>query len=207
MNGGIDWFEWTGLVNFGGSASFEPIIREFQVGKEYCQSEKRPYYQAFVPEFGPVRVNRVGLNRGGARGQHFEFRLNVAGATYGLSPRSGEELSRGKKRQQANFYVLQTCRDCLLHGAQQGYERAMKFLEALGGVPKDLKISRGDLCLNIGNLSAAYLMSLVVAGHFITLARNVHPRAETHPIWLGIEKGFFGYLRTTGRGVCSNSLR
>jgi hypothetical protein len=103
VSGAIDWFEWTGLVDFSSSASFDSIVREFQFGKEYCQAEKRAYYQAFVPEFGPVRVRRIGVNRGGDRGQHFEYRLNVPGATYGLSPRSGDELSRGKKRQQSNY--------------------------------------------------------------------------------------------------------
>jgi hypothetical protein len=175
VSGSIDWFEWTGLIDFSGSASFESICREFQFGKEYCQVEKRAYYQAFVPNFGPVRVRRIGVNRGGDRGHHFEYRLNVPGATYGLSHRSGDELARGKKRQQANFYVLQTGRDCLLHGAEHGYQQALKFLDALGGVVKDLKVSRGDLCLDVVNLNAADLMSLVAKGHFITAARNVHP--------------------------------
>ena len=96
VSGGIDWLEWTGLIDFSESASFPAIAREFQFGKEYCQLEKATYYQAFVPGFGPVRVHRIGVNRGGARGQHFEYRLTVAGATYGLSPRTGDDLSRGK---------------------------------------------------------------------------------------------------------------
>jgi hypothetical protein len=175
VSGGIDWFEWTGLVDFSQSASFVSMCREFQLGKEYCQAEKRAYYQTFVPEFGPVRVRRIGVNRGGDRGQHFEYRVNVPGATYGVSPRTGDELSRGKSRQQANFYVLQTGRDCLLHGAQQGYDRALHFLTALGGSPRELKISRGDLCLDVCNLRTEDLLKLVEAGHFVTLARNVHP--------------------------------
>jgi hypothetical protein len=178
ISGGIDWFEWSGLIDFTQSPTFESIANEFQRAKESCQTFKLPYLEVHIPHFGPVRVSRHGLNRGGERGQHFEFRIYVAGGMYALSPRTGEGLRAGKKRQQANFYVLQTGRDCLLVGARQGHQRALEFLAALGGVPVQFKMTRGDLCLDISNLHVEVLNELVASRQFVTLARHVHPNVN-----------------------------
>jgi hypothetical protein len=175
ISGGIDWFEWTGLIDFSTSANFESIATEFLAVKEYCQNARCAYQEVHLPDFGPVRVSRLGLNRGGERGQHFEFSLRIAGVKIGLSPRSGEALSIGKKRQQANFYALQSGRDCLLFGALQGYQRTLELVKYLGGELAELKLSRADLCLDICNLAAQTLLELVKKGHFITLAREVRP--------------------------------
>jgi len=175
VSGGIDWFEWTGLIDFTKSSNFESLVAEFQRIKEFCQANRRAHGEAFIAGFGSVQVGRHGVNRGGERGQHFEFRIRTAGAMYGLSSRSGEALKGGRRKQQVNFYVLQTGRDCLLIGAQEGFARAMQFLESLGGTPLELKISRGDLCLDISNLPTSDLNQLVAAGHFVTLANDVHP--------------------------------
>lgn len=175
VSGGIDWWEWSGLFDFSQSSNFDAATREFLAVKEYCQNARLAFHEVHIPDFGPVRVSRKGVNRGGDRGQHFEIALRIAGVRIGLTPRDGEELSTGKKRHQANFYGLQTGRDCLLTGAAQGYQRALDLAKCLGGVPTELKLSRADLCLDICNLQAAELLKLVKKGHFITQARSVRP--------------------------------
>jgi hypothetical protein len=178
VSGGIDYFEWCGMIDFGKSPAFEALVLEFQYAKQHCQREKRPYVEVMVPGFGPVRISRLGVNRGGERGQHFEFRLSIAGVKIGLSPRTGTSLLAGRKRQQANFYAEMKGRGCLLVGAVQGYKRTMELVVALGGEPVELKMSRGDLCIDICNLEATTLQQLVAAGHFVTLARHVHPNVD-----------------------------
>ena len=175
ISGGIDWFEWTALVDFGESPCFKSIAAQFQSAKEYSQSIRIKYTEVIVPGFGTVRVHRNGINRGGERGQHFEYRIKIAGATFGLSPRIGDDLLAGRKRQHANFYVVQTGRDCLLFGAHNGYQRAIEFLAVLGGTPADMKVSRADLCLDVCNLATERLNALVASGRFITKAKVVRP--------------------------------
>jgi hypothetical protein len=77
-----------------------------------------------------------------------------------------------------NFCLKQTGRGCLLVGAVEANERAEVFISALGGVPIELKMSRGDLCLGIVNLSAFDLHDLVKRGHFITSASMVRPAID-----------------------------
>jgi hypothetical protein len=71
-----------------------------------------------------------------------------------------------------------TGRECLLVGAVEAHEKAEVFISALGGEPIELKLSRGDLCLDIANLSAFDLHELVKSGHFITHASHVRPAID-----------------------------
>jgi hypothetical protein len=155
------------------------MIKRFAEAKSQCQQLRKPYVEVFVPDFGSVRVSRFGMNRGGERGQHFEFRLSIAGATIGLSPRSVDRREVGnRKRPSPNICLKQTGRGCLLVGAVEANERAEAFISVLGGEPIELKISRGDLCLDIVNLSAFELHDLVREGHFITDASHVRPAID-----------------------------
>ena len=178
--GGIDWFEWSALVDWSGPHRSDPIFVLFQKAKEKCQSDGKPYLEVFVPEFGPVRVSRIGLNRGKERGQHFEYCLQMAGMKVGVSPRNAPPVGtvKARKRPQPNFYAVQTGRECLLIGALQGYEVAEALLTALGGVPLEKKLSRGDLCLDIRDLDATQLLGLVENGHFVTRASHVRPNVN-----------------------------
>ena len=175
ISGDIDWFEWCALIDFSDSAIFQNICEEFQRVKDKCQTDRRDFEEIILEGFGRVRVGRTGINRGGARGQHFEFQINVPGVTFGLSPRNVDDAIEGRGGHQVNFYSLQRGRDCLLVGAREGYRRAMEFIDFLCGEPADLKISRADLALDICNLDTAELTKLVLADHFVTLANNIRP--------------------------------
>jgi hypothetical protein len=166
ISGDVDWLEWTGFIDFSKSTNFESVTAEFERAKQFCQKLRKPYLEVHLPEFGSVRVGRHGLNRGGERGQHFEYKIRIAGVTFALSPRTGEALRSGKMRQQANFYYLQTGRDCLLVGASHGFAQALKFIAALGGTPMELKMSRADMCLDTeAFLTAQFASNTSCAGH------------------------------------------
>ena len=177
FSGGIDWFEWTALVRWAEPGPLTALAKRFEKAKQECQENRKPYVELLVPDFGVVRVSRMGINRGGERGQHFEYRLTVAGATIGISPRQpSDESSRRRKQRLPNFFVKQTGRDCLLMGAADVFEKAECLICALGGEPIEFKLSRADLCLDISNLDARELHELVRLEHFITDASNVRPQ-------------------------------
>jgi hypothetical protein len=180
ISGGLDWFEWSAQVHWVDRHRFGPALRLFQRAKEACQAERKAYTEVHLPDFGPVRIARQGVNRGGDRGQHFEFRLRISGVTIGVSLRDVEPQlhQRTRKRRLPNFFVQQTGRDCLLVGPLQGFDMAEATVTALGGACVEKKLSRADLCLDVCNLHVEDLLQLVEAGQFITSARHVRPQVN-----------------------------
>lgn len=200
ITGGIDWFEWWSLVHWEFSGRFELAIELFQEAKKSCQYLRTGFQEVHLPGFGPVKVRRVGFNRGGERGQHYDFSLKIPGVSIGLAPRDIDPGIKGRELKKAspNFVAKQTGRDCLLFGAVEGFEMASAFLEALGGRPIFKAISRGDLCLDVVNLNPQDLLALLRAQHFITIARSARPHvnlinqkesgfsAGQHPLYLTV---------------------
>lgn len=177
LTGGIDWFEWWSLVHWENPSRFQRAMGLIQEAKLRCQSLKTAYQEVQLPDFGPVRVKRVGFNRGGEKGQHYDFSLKIPGVSIGLSPRDivPKEIEKSATKIAPNFVAKQTGRDCLLFGAVEGFEMAEALLEALGGKPVLKRISRGDVCLDVVNLDVQYLLALVKAQCFITRARTARP--------------------------------
>lgn len=127
-----------------------------------------------------MRARRVGFNRGGEKGQHYDFSLKIPGMSIGLAPRdvTPQEAAKSPTQIAPNFVAKQTDRDCLLFGAVEGFEMAEALLEALGGKPLLKRISRGDLCLDVVNLDVQELLALVKSQHFITRARSARPQID-----------------------------
>jgi hypothetical protein len=138
--------------------------------KERLQASSKPDEFIELWEVGPVRVHRTGFNRGGGKGQHFEFKLSCDGVTLGLS---GDANPTGTA---PNLVVKQTGRECLLIGAEQHHERMREVIAALGGVIKWEKLSRADLTLDVVNLDVSRLQQLVERGQFVTRAKKVSSR-------------------------------
>ncbi|MEQ8835992.1 MAG: hypothetical protein RID07_04230, partial [Lacipirellulaceae bacterium] len=134
LAGGIDWFEWTAWAQRIADSTSNMSLRVIAEAKERCQQSSKPYVKLTLWEFGEIHVHRQGLNRGGAKGQHFEYKLSIRGATIGISPRNIEEceLKDRRNRPTPNFCVQQTGRHCLLVGLQEVLSTAEVLLEILG---------------------------------------------------------------------------
>jgi hypothetical protein len=171
--GGIDWWEWSAYVNWANKSLADTAFAAFELAKNSCQAERKSDVQIYLRDFGPIRVSRFGLNRGGKRGQHFEYRLYVDGMTIGISPRSILPDQINRKQTSPNFCMIQTGRDCLLVGAKDGYEKGSALIDALFGEVSDRKLSRVDLCLDVCNLSVTEMVSLVRSQQFVSRASHV----------------------------------
>jgi hypothetical protein len=171
VSGGFDWLAWSAGVDwipicFGG------IFLELEWVKKSCQDEKKPFEWLDLIGVGPVRVFRTGLNHGGDKGQHFEFKLSYRGVVIGLAKK---QFAAGNR---PNLFVVQTGRDCLLIGAQESYRIVREFIELLGGIIKFERVSRADLCLDIAGLDVAILQEAVERRQFVSVARSVRPHHE-----------------------------
>jgi hypothetical protein len=171
--GGIDWWEWSAYVNWANQSLADTAFASFDLAKNSCQSERKSDVQIHLKGFGPIRVSRFGLNRGGKRGQHFEYRLYVYGMTIGISPRSILPNQINRKQASPNFCMVQTGRDCLLMGARDGYEIGCALIDALCGEVSERKLSRVDLCLDVCNMHVGQIVALVRAQQFVSRASHV----------------------------------
>jgi hypothetical protein len=179
-SGGIDWFEWWALVHWNDAERWHRAFKAFQDVKELSQKRRVGFIETQIPDFGPVRVRRVGFNRGGDRGQHFEYSLQIPGVSIGIGSRdiSPKSSARELSKAQPNFVAKQSGRDCLLFGAQEGYAMTETLLSAIGGEAIVKRISRGDLCLDIVNLDSSVLLDLVRNGQFVTRASRVRREVD-----------------------------
>ncbi|QDV73805.1 replication initiation factor domain-containing protein [Botrimarina mediterranea] len=177
VSGGIDWFEWFAYYNWEDTKTFEAAIALFQAAKKRCQEKRIPFVEVIVPGYGPVRVHRHGFNRGGDRGQHYEYKIDIGGAMLGVATRNvtPQQAEHAIWKRQPNVAYQQTGRHCLLVGVYEGYERAQAFLSAIGGRRLKECLSRVDLCLDIPDLPVQELLALVERHCVITRATTVRP--------------------------------
>lgn len=180
FGGGIDWFEWTAEIEWIEVERFERYHSLLKNAKEECQEQEKSSTTVFIPDFGDIRVRRVGFNRGRERGQHFEYSLEARGLSLGISPRAPgkNHNSYFARRYSPNCVVKQTGRDCLLIGPQEGYELVEILIQCLGGKITETVLSRIDLCLDVVNLDVADLLAFVEKQHFITRFRNIHSQTN-----------------------------
>ncbi|MDA7978988.1 MAG: hypothetical protein MPJ50_09500 [Pirellulales bacterium] len=110
-----------------------------------------------------LEVGRTGLNAGGSRGQHFDYR----------DIRIGIAKKNDLDSPQPNLRVLVSGKACLVHGAWQCYDFVLGLVESLGGIVLDEKLSRADACLDIAGLSVVELQNAVENRAFISRSRSV----------------------------------
>lgn len=178
-SGGFDWFEWTMWVNWPES-QFATVMHLFKAKKQECQDRRANDLWIEITGIGPMRIFRQGLNRGGARGQHFEFELSVDGITLGVAKRAATE-------NMPNAFAQIRGRECLLLGAEQGLARIREVIDGLGGEIAYEKIGRADFCLDAAELPIDALQVAVELGSVITRAKGVFPNRDALD---GIGTGF-----------------
>jgi hypothetical protein len=167
--GGLDWFEWSSAIEWD-RHDFEEFAKRLDRIKDYCQKNRKPFEWIDVTGVGPIRVARTGGNRGGDRGQHFDYKLRFQDYLVFLAARSNAE------KKHPNLWVRLSGRDCLLHGASEAYACVEGFVEALGGKVVDEKLTRADFALDIANLEVGVLQEAVERRQFITRAASVDPK-------------------------------
>ncbi len=169
LAGGLDWLEWSSSVQWDRDA-FEPLAAMLSAVKERCQLEGKPYEWVEILGVGPVRAGRTGGNRGGERGQHFDFKLAFENAPIFLAARHEAD------EKHPNVWAKLSGRACLLGGAWESYARVNRAIRAMGGEVVAEKLSRADLCLDIAELDVRELQEAVERGQCITRASSVEPR-------------------------------
>lgn len=169
--GGYDWLEWAASVEWNPFAG-PAMMMELEWEKNECQTEKKSDKWMMLTGLVPIRVFRTGMNRGGDRGQHFDFKISFRGIEIGLSKREKADTKN------PNLYVKQTGRNCLLLGARESYQNVRDFVAALGGEIVTEKISRADFCLDLAGVPIEALQEFVEQDKFVTRAKNVFPRSD-----------------------------
>lgn len=183
VGGGLDWFEWSASVNWR-TNRFQSFIDILETTKKKCQDERIPEDWVELENVGPVRVARTGVNRGGGRGQQFEYRLSLDGITIGLA----NQLQGTKHR--PNVFVQQKGRECLLLGALEAYNRVQDVIYKLGGIIVEEKLSRVDPCIDIAGLDVTKMRQAIEQRQFISRARKVMPQLNVaNGKWTGFYAG------------------
>ena len=140
--GGLDWFEWSASVKWDGD-QFKPMAARFERVKARCQENRKAYEWVDLDGMASVRVGRSGANRGGDRGQHYEFKVTYCGLQMGIANRIDAD------EKHPNLWVTMSGRDCLLLGARAGYDSVRSFVE-----PICVSTSQTLMCANYRNPSS-----------------------------------------------------
>jgi hypothetical protein len=171
VSGGFDWLEWGAFVEwnpFSGPA----MMMELDWFKRECQEEKQSDKFMTLMGLVPIRVFRRGMNRGGDRGQQFEYKISYRGVNIGLANR---EKPNGSN---PNLFVRQRGRECLLLGARESFEAVRDFIAALGAKIISDKITRVDFCLDLAGVPIEALQGPVERHQFIRRAKHVRPASD-----------------------------
>lgn len=171
VSGGIDWFEWAAVVKWD-SACYLDMLRLFEGAKAKCQAESKQSEWVNIVGTGDIRIGRTGLNRGGTKGQHFDYRVSYRGVTLGVAKRERATTML------PNVFVQMRGRDCLLLGALTGYEIIREFIAALGGTVREEILSRADMCLDVVGMNVCELQALVENHQFIGRGQVVTPHTN-----------------------------
>ena len=180
--GAYDWFEWGCHVQWE-DERFQVLNKKLESAKSDCQEKKLPCQVVSFDGIVLV-VERTGGNRGGDRGEHYEYKVRYAGLTIGIAARNKPNDQR------PNVYVRMTGRECLLLGAVEGYQMARQLIVGLGGKVVKEKLSRVDISLDIAGLDVVELQEAAERKQFITDAGSVRPVNDVlHDIKSGIVAG------------------
>jgi hypothetical protein len=171
FSGGHDWLEWGAHVQWEES-HFQSLTKKLESAKAYCQENKLPIHEININGVGGIMVSRMGGNRGGDHGEHYEYKISWGRITLGIACRSE---AKGKR---PNVYAQLKGRECLLLGALEGYGLARDLIALLGGKIVEEKLSRVDLSLDIAGLSTRELQEAIEQQRFITDANEVRPVVE-----------------------------
>lgn len=166
---GIDWWEWTASVEFVPS-QWNALRTKLDVVKKMCQEQRLA--DAWVLIRGlekSFRIGRTGFNRGGDRGDYFEYKLFYCGIPFGLANRQGtiDGIS--------NLCVVQRGSECLRMGATSTQDRIRMFVQSLGGTIVREQLSRVDICLDVPNLDISTFRPFIQNRQFVTRAKTIQP--------------------------------
>jgi hypothetical protein len=166
---GIDWLEWGGRARWS-EAPFARLMDQLERAKLHCQETDQPEVRIRLNESEAVHLQRLGAKRGGARGEHYEYRFIYKGIPICLARRSGDV-----KGGPANFFVCLRGEECLMFGALESYAKVNSLLQRLGAASIDQeKISRVDLRLDVTGLNVQTFRRQIDDRCFITRFADVH---------------------------------
>lgn len=165
---GIDWWEWTASVSFE-PAKLNELSIKLDALKKQCQELREPNAWLKINGLPSLGVGRTGFNRGGDRGEYFDYKLKYCGVPFGIANRQGTADSI------PNLCVAQRGSECLRMGAIPSQDKIRTLVQWMGGTIVREKLSRADICIDIPNLDIRTFQPYIQNRQFVSKAKTIQP--------------------------------